>query len=115
MLYPQILQHHNWNNFILVTHSYGSVIATYLLQSPLTTSKIGPTVLIDPVSILLHEPAVAYNFTARRPRRANEHQLHYFAAMDMGVAHTLYRHFFWKEISGSSVGLCAECFHSPTP
>ena len=35
--------------------------------------------------------------TRRKPRRANEHQLHYFASTDMGVAHTLGRHFFWSE------------------
>lgn len=28
---------------------------------------------------------------------ANEHQLYYFASMDMGVAHTLSRRFFWQE------------------
>jgi hypothetical protein len=28
---------------------------------------------------------------------ANEHQLWYFASMDMGVSHTLSRHFFWSE------------------
>ncbi|KAL8828060.1 MAG: hypothetical protein Q9191_002815 [Dirinaria sp. TL-2023a] len=93
----QILHHHSWNRFILAAHSYGSVISTYLLQSALTAAKTGPLVLVDPVSILLHRPDVAYNFTARRPRMANEHQLYYFAAMDMCVAHTLYRHFFWNE------------------
>jgi len=40
---------------------------------------------------------VAYNFTRRKPREANEHQLYYFASMDMGVSHTLSRHFFWSE------------------
>ena len=93
----QILQHHGWDKFILVSHSYGSVISTYLLQSELTADKVGPIVLVDPVSILLHRPDVAYNFTTRPPRKANEHQLYYFASMDMGVAHTLYRHFFWNE------------------
>ena len=93
----QILQYHGWDRFVLVAHSYGSVISTYLLQSPLTVDRVGPMVLVDPVSILLHQPDVAYNFTTRQPRKANEHQLYYFASMDMGVAHTLYRHFFWNE------------------
>ncbi len=53
--------------------------------------------MIDPVSILLHLPDVAYNFTRRVPKQANEHQLYYFASMDMGVSHTLSRHFFWNE------------------
>lgn len=82
---------------VLVTHSYGSVITTHLLKEPATSALIGPVVLIDPVSILLHLPDVAYNFTRRQPKKANEHQLYYFASMDMGVSHTLGRHFFWNE------------------
>jgi hypothetical protein len=53
--------------------------------------------MVDPVSILLHLPDVAYNFTIRRPKTANEWQLWYFASKDAGVAHTLSRHFFWSE------------------
>lgn len=58
---------------------------------------IADIVLIDPVTILLHLPDVAYNFTRRQPQSASEHQLWYFASMDMGVAHSLARHFFWSE------------------
>lgn len=93
----QILKQHGWQKVVLVSHSYGSVISTHLLHSELTASMIGPIVLVDPVSILLHQPDVAYNFTTRKPRKANEHQLYYFASMDMGVSHTLHRHFFWDE------------------
>lgn len=92
-----ILKHHGWGKVVLVTHSYGSVIATELLRKEATSNMIGSTLLVDPVSILLHRPDVAYNFTCRKPKRANEHQLYYFASMDMGVAHTLARHFFWAE------------------
>jgi hypothetical protein len=35
--------------------------------------------------------------TWRKPKRANEWQLHYMASKDLGVAHTLARHFFWSE------------------
>lgn len=82
---------------VLASHSYGTVITTHLLKTPSVAKRIGPVVLIDPVSILLHLPDVAYNFTRRPPKRANEHQLYYFASMDMGVSHTLSRHFFWNE------------------
>lgn len=82
---------------VLVSHSYGSVVTTHLLRTPSTAALVGPVVLIDPVTILLHLPDVAYNFTRRQPKKANEHQLHYFASMDMGVSHTLGRHFFWNE------------------
>jgi pimeloyl-ACP methyl ester carboxylesterase len=93
----RILAYHGWEKVVLVSHSYGTVIATHLLRTPSTAHLIGPVVLIDPVSILLHLPDVAYNFTRRKPKRANEHQLYYFASMDMGVSHTLARHFFWSE------------------
>jgi hypothetical protein len=52
-------------------------------------------VLLDPIPILLHLPSVARNFLCRPPKRANEHELYYFACTDPGVAHSLARHFFW--------------------
>jgi pimeloyl-ACP methyl ester carboxylesterase len=92
-----ILAHHGWDKVVLVSHSYGTVVSTHLLKTPSTSHLISSIVLIDPVSILLHLPDVAYNFKRRKPKRANEHQLHYFASMDMGVSHALSRHFFWFE------------------
>ena len=92
-----IVRHHGWTKFVLVSHSYGSIISTHLLKSPLTAPAIGNVVLIDPVSFLLHLPDVAYNFTARQPVHANEHLLWYFGSKDIGVAHTLARRFFWSE------------------
>ena len=93
----QIINKHQWKKFILMSHSYGSIISTHLLKHQEIASRIGPVLLVDPVTFLLHLPDVAYNFTRRQPRRANEHQLYYFASMDMGVAHTLARRFFWSE------------------
>lgn len=40
---------------------------------------------------------IIYVKTKRNPHSANEHQLNYFASKDMGVAHSLSRHFFWQE------------------
>ncbi|KFY03303.1 hypothetical protein O988_01574, partial [Pseudogymnoascus sp. VKM F-3808] len=92
-----IVKHHDWSRFILVSHSYGSIISTHLLKSPLTAPLICRIVLVDPVSFLLHLPDVAYNFTARQPVRANEYMLWYFGSKDMGVAHSLARGFFWSQ------------------
>ncbi|KAF2759862.1 hypothetical protein EJ05DRAFT_312137 [Pseudovirgaria hyperparasitica] len=92
-----ILNAHNWDKFVLVSHSYGSVISTHLLRSPRFAARIGPILFIDPVSFLLHLPDVAYNFTCKTPRRANEWQLYYFGAKDPGVAHALGRRFFWSD------------------
>lgn len=91
----EIMRYHGWNKFVLVSHSYGSIIAAHLLKSDLFTPLIGPTVFIDPVSFLLHLPDVAYNFIARRPAQANEYQLWYFGSKDIGVAHTLAKRFSW--------------------
>jgi pimeloyl-ACP methyl ester carboxylesterase len=92
-----ILAEHGWTRVVTVAHSYGNVVATQLIHHPLTSHLIGPLVLIDPVSLLLHLPDVAHNFTRRKPMHANEHQLYYFASMDTNVAHTLGRCFFWAE------------------
>jgi pimeloyl-ACP methyl ester carboxylesterase len=58
---------------------------------------IAATLLMDPIPFLLHYPAVAYNFVYRKPRRANEWQLWYFASRDADIARALSRHFFWFE------------------
>lgn len=92
-----ILERHGLDRVVLASHSYGSVISTHLLKNPATAAKIGPALFVDPVTFLLHLPDVAYNFTARRPKAANEHQLYYFASTDMMVAHTLARQFFWAQ------------------
>lgn len=87
----RILEGHGWDQFVLVSHSYGSVISSHLIHNPKTSKMVGPILLIDPVSILLHLPDVAYNFTCRPPKSANEWQLWFFASMDQGIAHTLGR------------------------
>jgi len=92
-----ILEAHGWDKVMLVSHSYGSTITTHLLHNSITAPKIGPMLLIDPITFMLHLPDVAYNFTARKPTMANERQLYYFASKDPSVAHTLHRHFFWSQ------------------
>lgn len=83
--------------FVLVAHSYGSVLATHVLRDPELGPRVQGLVLLDPVSLLLHLPDVAFNFTRRVPKRANEWELWYFASMDPGIAWTLGRHFVWKD------------------
>ena len=93
----KILDTHGWDRFVLASHSYGSILSTHILTDPDFSARVSSTLLVDPVSILLHMPDVAYNFTVRPPKRANEWELWYFASTDPGVAHTLGRHFFWSE------------------
>lgn len=93
----QILDLHDFKRFVLLSHSYGSVQSTHMLSDDVMASRVAATLLVDPVTILLHMPDVAYNFTVRKPRHANEWQLWYFASKDPGVSHTLGRHFFWSQ------------------
>ena len=93
----QIIATHGYDRFVLITHSYGSVISTHILSNATLRPMVASALLIDPVSFLLHLPDVAYNFTARKPHHANEWQLWYFASKDPGVAHSLGRRFVWSE------------------
>lgn len=93
----QILASHGYERFVLVAHSYGSIISTHILSNASLRPMVASALLIDPVNFLLHMPDVAYNFTVRKPQRANEWQLWYFASKDPGVAHSLGRRFFWSE------------------
>ncbi len=90
----QVLDFNGYRKFVLASHSYGSVPATHILQHQPLAKRVVGTLFIDPVTVLLHMPDVAYNFTVRRPKTAAEWQLSYFASKDPGIAHTLGRHFF---------------------
>jgi pimeloyl-ACP methyl ester carboxylesterase len=93
----QVLDMHHFERFVLASHSYGSVLSTYILTYKPLASRVASTLLIDPVTILLHMPDVAYNFTARPPKHAKEWQVWFFGSKDPGVAYTLGRQFFWSE------------------
>ena len=106
-----ILAVHNIPEFVLVSHSFGSVLTTHILRSSLAP-RVASLLLIDPVSILLHHPDVAYNFVYRKPKMANEWLLWYFASRDMGISHAMSRHFFWsdnilwkEDLEGRKVGV----------
>ncbi|KAF7553575.1 hypothetical protein G7046_g7075 [Stylonectria norvegica] len=93
----RIIRTHGWEKFVLVTHSYGSVVAAHLLHKPQMAAMIGPILFVDPVSFLLHLPDVAYNFICRKPKGPHQYQLSYFGSKDIGVSHTLFRRFFWAD------------------
>lgn len=95
----KILNRHGWNRCVVVSHSYGSVVAAHMLHDPSTSSMIGPMIFVDPVAFSFHPPEVAWNFLRRKPTTASEIQLHYFASTDPDVAYTLTRRFIWSENS----------------
>ncbi|KAK0612083.1 alpha beta hydrolase fold family [Immersiella caudata] len=91
-----ILRHHGWDKPVVAAHSYGTIIATHLLQT-LGREKLGPMLLVDPVTVSIHWGEVPYNFLYRQPRSASEWQLQYFASTDMGIAYAITRRFDWSE------------------
>lgn len=83
--------------FVIVSHSYGTVVTTHILHDPHLSTRVAATLLIDPIPFLLHLPSVAFNFVYRKPRTANEWELWYFASRDADISRALSRHFFWTE------------------
>lgn len=93
-----IINHHfGHGRFVLGAHSYGTILSANILCDEHLSARVSASLLVDPVSLMLHMPDVAYNFTCRTPVRANEWLLWYFASKDPQIAHTLGRHFFWTE------------------
>ncbi|KAH8995412.1 hypothetical protein EDB92DRAFT_1934048 [Lactarius akahatsu] len=86
----RILNAHGLDRVVVMGHSYGTVVASYLLRRQLV-------LLSDPIPFLLHHPAVAYNFVYRHPREASEWQIWYFASRDPDTSRALSRHLFWFE------------------
>lgn len=94
-----------WDEFVLISNSYGTMLVAPLLQHTTIGPRLAATILIDPVSLLLHLPDVAYNFTRREPRpsvrgrpgHGNEWEIWWTSATDAGTAHSLARRFCWRE------------------
>jgi pimeloyl-ACP methyl ester carboxylesterase len=94
-----------WDDFVLVGNSYGTLLMSPLLQHPDIAHRVAASVLVDPVSLLLHLPDVAYNFTRKQPKHSALGRAGYWyewfiwfgSATDAGTAHALSRRFCWRE------------------
>jgi pimeloyl-ACP methyl ester carboxylesterase len=97
----QILRHHGWSadnqKCVVMSQSYGSVIATYLLRE--CPDLVGPLLFVDPVAFSFHPPQVGWNFLRRKPTTASQLQLYYFASTDPDIARAMTRSFVWQENS----------------
>ena len=47
-----------------ILRRYGSVITTHLLKTADIARQIAAVILVDPISILLNQPDLAYNFVS---------------------------------------------------
>ena len=92
----EILKRHGHSQADIVGHSFGTMIATSLVNY--TPEIIGNSlVLIDPVCLLLSLPDVAYNFLYKPPESVMDWMLVLGASRELTVARTLYRDFIWFE------------------
>ncbi|KAJ3187982.1 hypothetical protein HDU85_006375 [Gaertneriomyces sp. JEL0708] len=80
-----------------VAHSLGTVAVSWMLRSRLHRNRVGAAVLLDPVTFLLHDPSVAFNFLYRPPHTVLELLMSYFVSREMYIAHSLSRHFHWSK------------------
>lgn len=92
-----MLNRDNHTRATFVAHSLGTVSVSWMLNSPLHRSKVGSVVLLDPVTFLLCDPAIAYNFLYRPPSSVLELLMNYFVSREMYIANSLSRHFHWSK------------------
>ena len=79
-----------------LAHSLGTAAVTWMLHDPETRPFVGSTVLLDPITFLLCDPTVAFNFIYREPQTVLELVMNYFVSQEMGIAYSLSRHFHWS-------------------
>ena len=88
-----ILDRHHTDRVSVVGHSFGSITAGWFIRQ--CPDRVSHLTLIDPVSMLLSFPEVAYSFLYRKPSTVMEWVIHIFAAREITISHTLRRNFWW--------------------
>ena len=83
----------------IVAHSFGTIIPSWLLNSKdeAVRALVESVVLVDPISLLLFDPTVAFNFVHRHPANSVEMMMSYFVSQELYIAHTLARCFSWSD------------------
>ncbi|KAH7349623.1 hypothetical protein B0T11DRAFT_133261 [Plectosphaerella cucumerina] len=86
------------DEFVLVSHSFGSLMLSPLLQRPDVASRVASLVVVDPLPFLIHLPDLTYNLTRRKPRLShpNDWRMRFFAT-DPNVSYTFARRFCWHD------------------
>ncbi|KAI8055863.1 hypothetical protein BDF22DRAFT_672576 [Syncephalis plumigaleata] len=78
---------------VFVGHSLGSTIVAGMCRH--ARKRVAAAVLVDPICFLLHLPTVAYGFVHRRPARANERFIAFFASRELFISRFISRSFHW--------------------
>lgn len=89
-----ILNLHNWTSIDVLSHSYGSLVHSWLIKS--LGSTIRRSCFVDPVCFQLWVPFVCFNFVYKRASTPIELLMRYFVAREVGTANTLCRYFDWS-------------------
>jgi pimeloyl-ACP methyl ester carboxylesterase len=89
----QVLDLHNVAKVNIVGHSFGTITAAWFIEH--CPDYVSHLTLIDPVSLLLAHPDVAYNFLYRPPSTVLEWIIYYGASQEITIANCLRRNFWW--------------------
>ena len=88
-----ILRHHHHQRASIVGQSFGTIAAAWFLKRhPDMVTHIS---LLDPVSLLLFFPDVAFAFLYRFPSTLVEWVIYLVAAREITISYTLHRNFWW--------------------
>jgi pimeloyl-ACP methyl ester carboxylesterase len=90
-----ILDRHALSCVDVVGHSYGSIIAAWLIKA--CPVRIRRTTLIDPVCLLLSRATVCYNFLYAKRTGLINILTGFFVCQEAGLVSTLMRNFTWFE------------------
>lgn len=101
LLVKAMLEADGFKSACFVAHSFGTICVSWLLNSKDANirSLVKSCVLIDPISLMLFDPAVAFNFVHRRPSNSVQIMMSYFVSQELYIAHTLARMFSWSHAS----------------
>lgn len=86
-------RHHVVDKISVLGHSFGSITAGWFVRC--YPAMVSHLTLLDPVSLLLGLPDVAYGFLYRPPTKFMEWLIYLVASQEITVSHTLYRNFWW--------------------
>lgn len=89
----KILDKHNISHVSVVGHSFGSITAAWFIKC--YPDRVSHLTLLDPVSLLLSLPDVAYNFLYRKPQSLVQWVIYLFASQEITVSYALRRNFWW--------------------
>ena len=91
----KILKRHKIDRVSIVGHSFGSITAKWFIGH--FPEFVDHLTLLDPVTILLGLPDVAYSFLYRPPSNLMQWIIYCIATTDPTISYNMYRNFWWYQ------------------